>query len=176
MTNRSMSVFVACMLLAACALSRPLEFDQRAYLSGVVDRYDREVELAFKSFRSGNYKEAALKFRAALDIQRDEVPSYEVWVPLAAAECMAGNEATGQALRRDASCAIKVELGQLECPLAPPLDEFVAAGGTDECYRTMCGEAYTPYYEQISEEQKARVAVLQSDLELSGYYCDSKQK
>lgn len=172
MKSKSTSVFVLCMLMAACALSRPLEFDQRAYLSGVVEQYDREVELAFKSFRIGNYREAVFQFRTALTSPRDEVPNYEVWIPLAAAECMMGNRAVGQALRRDASCAIKIELGQLECPLVPPLDGFIAAGGTDDCYKAMCGEAYTPYYDQISKEQKARVAALQSDLGLSGYYCD----
>jgi hypothetical protein len=160
------------LLLTACALSRPLEFDQRAYLSGVIEQYDRKVELAFKSFRAGNYREAAFHFRAALRVPRDEVPNYEVWVPLAAAECMMGNKTAGRALRRDASCAIEIELGQLECPLAPPLDGFIAAGGTEDCYKAMCGEAYTPYYDQISKEQKVRVFALQSDLELSGYYCE----
>ena len=162
------------MLLSACVLSKPMEFDQSAYLSGVVEQYDRKVELAFKSFRAGQYEKAANQFRAALKVPRDEVPNYEVWIPLAAAECIVGNKIAGQALRRDASCAIRIELGKLKCPLAPPLDEFIAASGTDDCYQAMCGEAYTPYYGQISKEQRARVAALQSDLKRSGYYCDSK--
>lgn len=160
-------------LCCSCAAMNHVRIEEGTYLPATIDKYSDEVRAGFAALKQGDNDGAAKRFRAALAIPMDEVPNYELMIPLAFSECRAGNRQGGKELLKDAKCMLNVESKKFGCTAQKSI--FIEQGGTSRCYEMMCGEMYLPYYESPTNDQVQHVSALEQDLHKASAICNSRK-
>jgi hypothetical protein len=133
--------------LVACGNSERLAWPDLE-TDGCPSPYNDRMRLGFAALDDGRFDAAATAFSDALSITCFEIPNYEATGPLAEALCLSGRKAEGLQVLANFRCMLDVDSGNEPCFRPGPPDR--AAGLTESCFATMCGEIYLPYYEHPS--------------------------
>ena len=160
--------------VASCAtISANHGPSQKNYLDNGEDQEMASIiRSGFSELEGGDYSKAIDSFRKALDMPKDELPNYELNIPLAFAMCRSGDKEGGKKTLKDASCMMDVDAGKVHCAAEETKQQFFASGGTEACYLTMCGEMYLPSYGADTEDQTLHFEGLQEDLRVVAHSCD----